>query len=215
MPIRSALRFRFERSRFPRPTVPHGLIRLSSGELAFITRRIDRDSKGAKIAMEDFCQVSERLTEDKYKGSAERIGKLLQRYSAFPGLDAVDLLERVLFNFLVGNADMHLKNYSIIETPQGTRLAPAYDLLSTILVLPDDPEESALTINGKKARLRRGDFDTLGASLQIRPRAVANIYKKLSDEKDDMLATINGCRLPDSMRNTLTRLIVTRLERLK
>jgi len=197
------------------PTVPHCLIRPASGELAFIARRIDRTTEGGKIAMEDFCQVSERLTEDKYKGSAERIGRLLHRHSVFPGLDVVDLFERILFNYLVGNADMHLKNYSIIETPQGMRLAPAYDLLSTELVLPDDPEESALTINGKKARLKKVDFDALGASLQIRPRAAENIYKKLFEKKDDMLAAVSDCRLPKSMRDILTGLIDTRFCRLK
>ena len=156
MPIASILKI---------PVVPHGMIRLLSGELSYITRRIDRDDSKGKIPMEDFCQISERLTEDKYKGSVERVGKLLRKYSIFPGLDITDLFARVLFNFLIVNSDVHLKNYSLIETPQGMRLSPAYDLLSTAIVIPEDPEESALTINGKKSKITTTDFDSLAQYL--------------------------------------------------
>jgi len=195
------------------PTVAHGLIRLVSGELAYITRRIDRRDSLAKIAMEDFCQISGRLTEDKYKGSVERIGKLLRRHSVYPGLDAVDLFQRAVFNFVCGNADMHLKNYSLIETPAGMRLAPAYDLLSTVLVIPDDPEESALTINGKKSDLTRNDFDALGEYLGIREPAVRKVYELLSSRRDALHAVIHDGLLPDTMKQTLSDVIDTRMER--
>ncbi len=91
-------------------TVPHTLIRLQSGDLAYLTKRIDRVKK-AKLHMEDMCQLTERLTEDKYHGSYEQIGKAIQKYSATPGLDLIILFEVVLFSFLTGNADMHLKNF--------------------------------------------------------------------------------------------------------
>lgn len=194
------------------PVVPHAMIRLASGELAFITRRIDRVNRGEKIAMEDFCQISGRLTEDKYKGSVERIGRLLNTYSVYPGLDAVDLFERVIFNYLCGNADMHLKNYSLVETSKGMRLSPAYDLVSTKLVIPDDPEESALTINGKKARLSKKDFDTLADSLGVRKPAAGKIFQKFTDLEERFTGYIKTISyLGDSMQQTLCDLIRVRM----
>ncbi|MBI1316323.1 type II toxin-antitoxin system HipA family toxin [bacterium] len=139
-------------------TAAHGLVPLQSGELAYITRRMDR-AGGRKWAMEDFCQLTEKLTEEKYKGSYEQIVQTLYRHSAQTGLDVVLFYEVLLFSFLLGNADMHLKNFSLIEKKEiGMVLAPAYDLLNTALVNPQDSEELALTLNGKKNRIKRGDF---------------------------------------------------------
>jgi serine/threonine-protein kinase HipA len=139
-------------------TVPHCLIRMSSGTLAYLTRRIDRSGTG-KLHMEDMCQLTERLTEDKYHGSYEQIAKVIRRYSVNPGLDVINFFEMVLFSFLTGNADMHLKNFSLLDLPgRGYGLAPAYDMLATELVNPADTEELALTLNGKKRRIGLQDF---------------------------------------------------------
>jgi serine/threonine-protein kinase HipA len=193
------------------PTVPHAVVRLASGERAFISRRVDRTRDGEKLAMEDFCQISGRLTEDKYRGSAERVGKLLRRHSVYPGLDAVDLFERVLFCYITGNADMHLKNYSLVETPQGLRLAPAYDLVSTVLAIPDDPEESALAINGRKSRLRRADFDSLAKALDIPGPTVSKVYRRFVGQGDNLVLSVRANLLPLGMQDSLCRLIAERL----
>lgn len=139
--------------------VPHGLIRFDDGELCYITRRIDRQPDGSKTAMEDMCQLSERLTEYKYKGSYEQIAKLIKKYSAVPQLDLVNFWEVVVFSWITGNSDMHLKNFSLYKTPLGFCLTPAYDLLSTLIVMPQDTEELALTLNGKKRKIKRSDFE--------------------------------------------------------
>lgn len=158
--------------------VPHTLIRMQSGELAYLTKRIDRLKTG-KLAMEDMCQLAGRLTEDKYKGSVEQIAKLILRYSANPGLDLVNFFEQVLFAYLTGNADMHLKNYSLIEYPnRGYVLSPAYDLVSTYLVNSSDDEELALTIHGKKKRLKRSDFLHVLASFGLDVKQQSNIFSK-------------------------------------
>lgn len=159
-------------------TARHGLVRLQSGELAYITKRFDRD-KGAKIAVEDFCQLSENLTENKYRGSIEKIGKITQTFTTNKGFEAQRLFELVLFCYLTGNADMHLKNFSLIENSLGEyELSPAYDLLSTAIVMPEDKEESALTINGKKSKLNRNDFKVLATSLKISDKSLEAIYKR-------------------------------------
>jgi serine/threonine-protein kinase HipA len=156
----------------------HCLIRLNTGAVAYLTKRFDR-KKGKKIAVEDFCQLSESLTEHKYRGSIEKIGKLTHQFTANKGYEAQRLFELVLFCYLTGNADMHLKNFSLIEhVTDEYSISPAYDLLNTELVISDDKEESALTINGKKNRLKRSDFDTLARSLKINEKALAYIYKR-------------------------------------
>ena len=139
--------------------VPHTLARMADGELCYLTRRIDRDSMGLKVAMEDTCQLSGRLTEDKYHSSYEQVAKTLKRYSEVGKLDMVNYWEAVMFCWLTGNSDMHLKNFSLFK-PNGNRwqLTPAYDLLSVRLAMPSDTEELALTLNGKKSNIKKTDF---------------------------------------------------------
>lgn len=161
-------------------TVPHSLIRFADGELCYITRRVDRTKKGAKIAMEDMSQLSERLTEDKYKGSYERIAKLIRQHSSAPLLDVVNFWEVVLFSWLTGNADMHLKNFSLFRPADDYILTPAYDLLSTALAMPEDDEELALTLNGKKKRIKREDFEKAMRDSGIDEKAIANLFARFS-----------------------------------
>lgn len=159
-------------------TARHTLIRLRSGELAYLTKRFDRE-KGRKIAVEDFCQLSENLTEHKYRGSVEKIGKLTHQFTANKGYELQRLFELVLYCYLTGNADMHLKNYALIRNPSGTyELSPAYDLVNTALVIPDDKEESALTINGRKNNIRKRDFDALAQSFGIHEKPLSAIYRR-------------------------------------
>jgi serine/threonine-protein kinase HipA len=160
-------------------TAPHSLIRLKSGNLAYITKRIDRIKK-RKLAMEDMCQLTERLTEDKYHGSYEQIGKAILKYSATPGLDLVNFFELVLFSFLTGNADMHLKNFSLLDQPGlGMTLSPAYDLVNTALVNPADDEELALNLNGKKKKFKKQDFVAAMNTLQVGVKQQQNIFNKM------------------------------------
>ncbi|GAF05881.1 HipA domain-containing protein [Saccharicrinis fermentans] len=203
-------------SLFKIKTVPHSLIRLKSGELAYITKRIDR-VKGAKLPMEDLCQLSERLTEDKYKGSMEQVGKVIMQYSSNPLFDAQVFFEVALFSFLTGNADMHLKNFSMIDLDNGlTQLAPAYDLLSTRLVIPekDDPEELALTMNGRKRKFRIGDFQQLAKSLKLNQKQVDNIFKRFKKAMPTVLDFINNSFLPEDKKLEYRELIQVRASRL-
>lgn len=163
-------------------TAEHSLIRLQSGELAYITKRFDREGED-KLAVEDLCQLSETLTTDKYRSSHEKVGKFILKYSTNPGLEAIHFFERTLFCFLTGNADMHLKNFSLLTTATNEIIfSPGYDLLCTKIALPEDKEEMALTINGRKRKIKVTDFDTLASNLQIPAKTVQNIYKKFSEK---------------------------------
>ncbi|MFC5285305.1 HipA domain-containing protein [Pedobacter alpinus] len=164
---------------FKMPVCDHTLIEASDGSLVYLAKRFDRVN-GKKVHMEDFCQLSEFLTENKYKGSYEKIGKLILKYCTQTGFDALTYFELVLFSFLTGNNDMHLKNFSVLHTDQGVNLSPAYDLLNVNLINAQDDEELALTLNGKKKRIHLSDFDVLAKSLNIPETALRNIYKKFS-----------------------------------
>lgn len=170
--------------------VPHTLMRMADNTLCYLTRRIDRTPAGEKIAMEDMCQLTERLTEHKYKSSYERIGKAVLRYSTLPKMDVTNFFELVLFSWLTGNNDMHLKNISLYEAADGIRLTPAYDLLNSVIINPKDDEELALTLNGRKKRLRKDDFIKPAISLGIERVVVErliNKYFKLLPKFEDVI----------------------------
>ncbi|MBR4066987.1 MAG: HipA domain-containing protein [Bacteroidaceae bacterium] len=192
--------------------VPHSLIRFADGELCYITRRIDRTATGDKLPMEDMCQLTERLTEHKYKGSYEQIAKAIQRFSAVPKLDMVNYWEQVVFSWITGNADMHLKNFSLYSKEQGKYvLTPAYDMLSTALVMPEDTEELALTINGKKRKIKKADFVTSMQALGMEEKVINNIFAKFAKVKDRWFEFIDLSFLPDEMKEAFKAIIAERI----
>jgi serine/threonine-protein kinase HipA len=195
-------------------TAECGLIPLAGGQLAFITRRMDRDGK-EKLHMEDMCQLTDRLTEQKYRGSMEKVGKAVLHYCTNSLFDAIRLFEVSLFCFLTGNADMHLKNFSLLYRLGGeVNLSPAYDLLPTQLLLPEDQEESALTINGKKRRLTRKDFISLAQSLMLNDKQITNVFARFSDNLATALQTIGIGHCSPIMKNRYTILVKERADRL-
>ncbi len=196
-------------------TAPHGLIRMQSGNLAYLTRRMDRTPQG-KLAMEDFCQLTERLTEDKYKGSYEQIGRTLLKHSATPLLDAVNLFEVVVFCFITGNVDMHLKNFSLLEQAGlGMVLSPAYDLVNTALVNPADNEELALTLNGKKRRLKRQDFVSAMTAVGLNASQQSKVMGKWHRALPDWHELIDRSFLSPDFKARYKDLIRDRMQRLK
>ncbi len=195
-------------------TAQHGLIRLKSGDLAYITKRFDRN-KGKKIAVEDFCQLSENLTEHKYRGSIEKIGKLIYTFTKNQGYEAQRLFELVLFCYLTGNADMHLKNFSLIENTFGEfELSPAYDLVNTAIVMPEDKEESALNINGKKRKLNLDDFKVLATSLKINDKSLTAIYKRFETVLPVWISWIEHSFLSDEMKESYIGILKERFDKL-
>lgn len=170
--------------------VPHTLIRLQDGTLGYLTKRIDRTSEGGKIPMEDMCQLTERQTEYKYKSSYEQIAKVIAKHSYVPLLDLTDYYEQVFFNWLVGNNDMHLKNYSLYAPKGKWVLTPAYDLLNVSMVNPKDTEELALTLNAKKKRIKKSDFVRAMETSGISPKVFDNIlakYRKLLPKFNEII----------------------------
>ncbi len=194
-------------------TAEHALIRTSTGELAYITKRFDR-AKDKKIHVEDLCQLSELLTEQKYKSSYERVGKIIREYATNSGLDAIKYFRVVLFSFLTGNNDMHLKNFSLMHTDKGILFSPAYDLLNVNLIYPDDKEDLALALGGRKRKIKRSDFDQFAASLGLSEIVRDNIYKDFLKQYNKVQDLIDRSFLTDAYKDTYVEIFDQKLEQL-
>ncbi|MEO7533927.1 MAG: HipA domain-containing protein [Ferruginibacter sp.] len=188
----------------------HTLLQASNGSMVYIARRFDR-VEGRKIHIEDLCQLSEFLTENKYKSSYEKAGKLVAHY-CHKGLDLLSYFELVLFSYLCGNNDMHLKNFSLMHQPEGIVLSPAYDLLNVNLLNPKDEEELALTLNGKKAKLKLTDFKVLAESLRINEKVYYNSFKLFSSKNEEVMNLIGRSFLDKKMKKRYKEIWLKRQE---
>ena len=202
-------------------TVPHALVK-SKDSYAYITKRIDRvfskDSNVKLIAMEDFCQLDLRLTQDKYKGSCERCGNIIKKYSSRSGLDMSELFYRLVFSFIVGNSDMHLKNFSLIESESGSgeyHLSPAYDLLPVNVIIPEDKEEFALPINGKKRNIHRKDFLIFAADGGIAKLAAEKMIEQLVSMTPVFIEMCRNSLMPQDMKEAFIELVDKRVSALR
>ena len=193
--------------------VPHSLIRLSDGELGYISKRIDRMSNNTKLAMEDMCQLTNRPTEHKYRSSYEQIAKTILRYSTAPMLDLVNFYDIVLFSWLTGNADMHLKNFSMYSTDNKEfRLTPAYDLINTAIANPSDKEELALTLNGKKNRIGKSDLYDTAMRIGINEKTFSKLLDKYINILPKWTSCIENSFLNDCQKLGYENIIKNKLE---
>ena len=196
-------------------TAQHSLIRLADGSLGYLTRRMDRDAKGYKLPMEDFCQLTERQTEYKYRSSYEQVAKAIERYSTVPQLDVINYFEEVIFCWLTGNNDMHLKNFSLLSPDEGRyELSPAYDLLNVAIVNPDDTEELALTLNGKKKRIVRKDFVEAASKVGISEKIIDGLVAHFEQCWPAWESRINESFLSDEMKKDYKELISKRMNKM-
>lgn len=191
--------------------VPHSLIRLADGSLGYITHRIDRTNKSEKIDMEDMCQLTLHPTEYKYKSSYEQIAKAIASYSSTPKLDLVNFMQIILFSFLTGNNDMHLKNFSLYRPKEIYQLTPAYDLLNVAIANPKDKEEIALPINGKKSRIKLADFLKASDTMGIEHRITLGLIDKLRNAVPAWIDLINCSFLSNGMKQSYIDLISRRM----
>lgn len=194
-----------------------GLVYLSSGEKAYITRRFDRIIND-KIHVEDFCQLSEKSTAQKYTGSSEALGKVINKFSVQPQDDKLTLFQIILFSFWIGNADMHLKNFSLWKDPRCglIRMSPCYDFLSTRLLIPatQDNEELALPLNGRKNKLKWSDFLAFGDNLKIPRKVLERVRDKMLDLFFESENLIEKSFLSDQKKEEFTELLIERSKRL-
>lgn len=197
-------------------TVPFLLIPLKDGALAYLTKRIDRTANNEKYPMEDACQFTERLTEHKYRGSYEQIAKGIITYAQNPLLDAVKFYEQVIVSFLIGNNDMHLKNFSLIANDsKHYALAPAYDMVAVKLLIPEDQEELALNLNGKKQKIKRSDFNEAMTKALIPAKAIENLWNRIEKGMQQWQELIACSFLNNENKSSLVALIENRAKQLE
>ena len=195
--------------------VSHTLMRMADNSLCYLTKRIDRSNSGEKVAMEDMCQLTERQTEYKYKSSYERIAKAIVQYSSMPKMDVINFFEVILFSWITGNNDMHLKNFSLFEPHDGNiRLTPAYDMLNAVILNPKDDEELALTLNGKKKKLKRSDFIISGQTMGIEQKTIERLIGKYVKLLPEMKKLIGNSFLNDELKDKYVELITERIDRI-
>lgn len=185
----------------------HCLLPLKDKSLAYVVKRFDRD-KGAKIQQEDFVQILG--AHDKYTGLVEQIGRKLREISSAPGYDVQLFFDRVVLNFILGNGDAHLKNYAILHKEGGIRLAPAYDIVCSRLVILNE-DESAISIQGKKNRLLREDFDRLAEYFNV---PVKVRYERFEKKFSLMREIIISSQMSDADQVRFLDMIKERLDRL-
>ena len=195
------------------PVVPHGLVRIKPGELTYLCRRIDRDGI-KKVAMEDFCQLSLFPSEYKYQGSYEgAFRRVIARYCQQGQIAAIRYFLVILFSYMVGNTDMHLKNFSLIKENGRYVLAPFYDLLPAEIIAQQ--KEMALTLNGKNTNLRLGDFRAFGKYIGLDENLIDRLINRLVGKLKAALAQIDDSPLSPQAKEAFGQLIKTRISQLK
>lgn len=195
--------------------VPHSLIRLADGRLGYITKRIDRTTDGQKIDMEDMCQLTLHPTEYKYRSSYEQIAKTIVQHCDTPKLALVNYMQLLLFCFVTGNNDMHLKNFSLYRPADSYQLAPAYDLVNVSIANPNDKEELALTLSGRKNKLKLANFLQAAATMGLEEKVVLRLIASMNKALPKWKSLIHSSFLSEDMKKAYEDTIVKRLERLQ
>jgi len=203
--------------RFGLNTAQFVLLELSDGSPAYVVKRFDRFKKGRrveKLACEDTHQILGG--PDKYAGSHEQVAKVIKEHCRFAPLELQRLFEMTIFNFAIGNGDAHRKNFSLLTSEDGTvALSPAYDLVSSRLVIPEEDEELALSLNGKHNRLRRTDFLTFADHVGITATYAADRIAGLLSLQDEFLQMVGESMLAAGLRDRLKDILTERLSRLE
>jgi len=194
----------------------HFLVKGSDNQLTYVIKRFDREGWNDKVAMEDFAQLSGLSRETKYNSSMEKVAKIVDIFCTYPVVEKQKLFLSILFSFLTGNEDMHLKNFSVINSQNKVVLSPAYDLLNTSIAIPNPVEEMALPLNAKKNKLTRNDLvDYYGSQcLKLNEKTIQKILNKLYKAAILWEPVIRSSFLSAEKQHDYSELLNSRLKRL-
>jgi serine/threonine-protein kinase HipA len=193
----------------------HGLVYSKDGTKTYFIRRFDRAGRNKKIPVEDFAQLSGKDRETKYDSSMEQVISLIEKFCTFPAIEKLKLFNLILFNYLIGNEDMHLKNFSVIRRDVKVELSPAYDLLNTTIII-NSKEELALPLNGKKNKLKKNDFFEYLAKerLALTQKSIDQTKSQIINAVPKWNDLIQKCFLSDAMKTKYIDLLKERLNML-
>lgn len=198
----------------------HGLVYSKDGSMTYFIKRFDRAGHNKKLALEDFAQLSQASRDTKYQSSMEKIAEIISNNQipvTYPIIEAVKLLKLTLFNFLIGNEDMHLKNFSLITRDQKIQLSPCYDLLNSTISQANTKEELALPLNGKKTNLRKKDFLEYFAKqrLNLNDNVIATVISEIKNALPNWKSMIEKSFLSKEMQEKYLKLLAERSQRLE
>jgi serine/threonine-protein kinase HipA len=194
----------------------HGLLRAVDDSLVYFVKRYDREGRSGKVHVEDFAQLSGATRETKYDSSLERVVQLVDQFCTFPAIERPKLAKRLLFCFLTGNEDMHLKNFSVWVQDGVVSLTPAYDLLNTTLVLENAKEESALPLDGRKKNLSKKLWLEYFCKerLKLSEGQVSRIVNELKDAMPQFDQLIKQSLLSEKLQLEYQKILHDRAKRL-
>lgn len=204
-------------AKIARINVPlHGLLLGADGSMTYFIKRFDRKGHG-KVALEDFAQLSGRTRDTKYDSSMENVAKIINQFATFPRIEQVELFRRALFSFLIGNEDMHLKNFSLISQQEKTMLSPAYDFVNSTLALGNAKEEFALPVRGKKSNITRKDLIEYFATerLGLPQKSIDHVLEDFRQALRKWPEIIGASFLSEHSKTAYLQLVHERSERLK
>ena len=193
----------------------HGMVYSKDGSLSYFIKRFDRYSKGRKFATEDFAQLTGNSRDTKYKFTMEKLVKVIDEYCTFPAIEKADFFKRVLFCFITGNDDMHLKNFSVITKAGKTMLTPVYDFLNSSIAIKNPEEEIALSLKGKKSNFKSSDFIDYYAKerLELTDKTIENILFDMNKSKSKWIELIEISFLSNNMKEKYLKLLENRINR--
>ncbi|WP_245545040.1 HipA domain-containing protein [Flagellimonas ruestringensis] len=192
----------------------HGMVYAKDGSLSYFIKRFDRYGKGKKYAVEDFAQLTGNTRDTKYRFTMERVVPVVDEFCSFPVVEKADFFKRIIFCYVTGNEDMHLKNFSLITKNGKTTLAPAYDLLNSTISIKNPEEEIALTLKGKKSNFIASDFIGYYAKerLQLNDRIIEVILGDMYQATPKWKELIAVSFLSDEMKEKYLNLLESRLK---
>lgn len=194
----------------------HGLLYSKDKSMTYFIKRFDRAGHNKKLSLEDFAQLSGGDRHKKYQSSMEKVIAIINKYCTFPKIELVKLFRLTLFNFLIGNEDMHLKNFSLLTKDRKTALSPAYDLLNSTIALKNAKEELALPLRGKKNNVTKNDFFKYFAleQLELNQKVIDSIIKEFQMAIPRWQELIGCSYLSQNMQQKYRLLLNDRCERL-
>lgn len=191
----------------------HGMLYAKDGSLSYFIKRFDRYGKGKKIATEDFAQLTGNTRDTKYRFTMEKLVPVIDEFCSFPAIEKADFFKRILFCYVTGNEDMHLKNFSLITKNGKTTLTPIYDFLSSSIAIKNPEEEIALTLKGKKSNFKATDFIDYYAKdrLQLNEKTVTTILEQMHNAIPKWKELLEISFLSEEMKNKYFELLKYKL----
>lgn len=192
----------------------HGMVYAKDGSLSYFVKRFDRHGKGKKYATEDFAQLTGNTRDTKYRFTMEKLVPVIDEFCSFPAIEKADFFKRIIFCYVTGNEDMHLKNFSLITKSGKTTLTPTYDLLNSSIAIKNPEEEIALTLKRKKSNLKASDFTDYYAKerLQLNEKTITMILEQMQEAIPKWKELIEISFLSENMKEKYFNLLETRLK---